>query len=132
FGSPPGKIITSSPNLAITLYQLTQEYKGGEYVSGKDINNVRNILTALSEKKFLFSYTETTMIKGGKEKLEQKIEDFLPLIKLPTYTRRILDAETDTELSKTSEILIGLNPIFQRQIAGRGILYPEDINKRTI
>jgi hypothetical protein len=32
---------TPAPKLAFTLYELTKEYKAGEYVGGKDIDNVK-------------------------------------------------------------------------------------------
>jgi hypothetical protein len=121
---------TPAPKLAFTLYELTKEYKGGEYVAGKDIENVKQILTELDEKKFLLSYVETTKIKGGGRR-ERKIEDFRKLI----HIRKISDTEyskEDIELSKQEEIVILLNPIFRRQIDSKFILYPNDINRRTI
>jgi len=42
-----------APKLAFTLYELAKEYKGGEYVSGKDIDNTKQILTELDNKRFL-------------------------------------------------------------------------------
>ena len=56
---------TPAPKLAFTLYELTKEYKGGEYVAGKDIENVQKILTELNSKRFLIKYTETTKGKKG-------------------------------------------------------------------
>lgn len=44
--------ILQPPKLAFTLYELTREYKGGEYVAGKDIENVKQILTELDSKRF--------------------------------------------------------------------------------
>ena len=121
---------TPAPKLAFTLYELTKEYKGGEYVAGKDIENVKQILTELDEKKFLLSYVETTKIKGGGRR-ERKIEDFRKLIHIVKISQTEYSKE-DIELSKEEETVILLNPIFRRQIDSKFILYPNDINRRTI
>ena len=121
---------TPAPKLAFTLYELTKEYKAGEYVGGKDIDNVKQILRELDEKKFLLSYVETTKTKGG-GRVEKKIEDFRKLIHIVKISKTEFNKE-DIELSKTEETIIILNPIFRRQINSKFILYPNDINKRTI
>jgi len=121
---------TPAPKLAFTLYELTKEYKGGEYVGGKDIENVKQILTGLNERKFLLSYVETTKTKGG-GRVERKIEEFRKLINIVKISQTEFNKE-DIELSKIEETVIVLNPIFNRQIDSKFILYPDDINKRTI
>jgi len=119
-----------APKLAFTLYELTTEYKGGEYVSGKDIENVKQILTELNDKRFLLSYVETTKKKNG-GRIERKIEDFRKLIHIVKISQTEYNKE-DIELSKKEETVILLNPIFRRQIDSKFILYPNDINRRTI
>jgi hypothetical protein len=119
-----------APKLAFTLYELTTEYKGGEYVSGKDIENVKQILTELNDKRFLLSYVETTKKKDG-GRIERKIEDFRKLIHIVKISQTEYNKE-DIELSKKEETVILLNPIFRRQIDSKFILYPNDINRRTI
>lgn len=121
---------TPAPKLAFTLYELTREYKGGEYVSGKDIENVKQILTELDNKRFLLSYVETTRKKDG-GRIERKIEDFRKLIHIVKISQTEYSKE-DIELSKKEETVILLNPIFRRQIDSKFILYPNDINRRTI
>jgi hypothetical protein len=121
---------TPAPKLAFTLYELTTEYKGGEYVSGKDIENVKQILTELNDKRFLLSYVETTKKKDG-GRIERKIEDFRKLIHIVKISQTEYNKE-DIELSKKEETVILLNPIFRRQIDSKFILYPNDINRRTI
>lgn len=121
---------TPAPKLAFTLYELTLEYKGGEYVAGKDIENVRTILQELDNKKFLLSYVETTPKKDG-GRIERKIEDFRKLIHILKISERDISKE-GIELSKKEETVILLNPIFRRQIDSKFILYPNDINRRTI
>ena len=121
---------TPAPKLAFTLYELTKEYKAGEYVGGKDIDNVKQVLTALDNKKFLLSYVETTKTKGG-GRVERKIEDFRKLIHIVKISQTEYSKE-DIELSKIEETIVVLNPIFRRQIDSKFILYPNDINKRTI
>jgi len=125
-----GENRTPAPQLAFTLYELTQEYKGGEYVSGKDIDNVKSVLQELDEKRFLLSYVETTKTqKGGR--IERKIEDFRKLVHILKISETEFSKE-DVELSKKEETVILLNPIFRRQINSKFILYPNDINRRTI
>jgi hypothetical protein len=121
---------TPAPKLAFTLYELTREYKGGEYVAGKDIENVKQILTELDSKRFLLSYVETTKKKDG-GRVERKIEDFRKLIHIIKISQTEYNKE-DIELSKKEETIILLNPIFRRQIDSKFILYPNDINRRTI
>ncbi len=121
---------TPAPKLAFTFYELTKEYKGGGYVAGKDIANVKQILTELDNKRFLLSYVETTRKKDG-GRIERKIEDFRKLIHIVKISQTEYNKE-DIELSKKEETVILLNPIFRRQIDSKFIFYPNDINKRTI
>jgi len=119
-----------APKLAFSLYELTREYKGGDYVAGKDIENIRQILTELASKRFLLSYVETSKKKDG-GRIEKKIEDFKKLIHIVKISETEYNKE-DIELSKKEETVILLNPIFRRQIDSKFILYPNDINRRTI
>jgi hypothetical protein len=121
---------TVAPKLAFTLYDLTREYKGGEIIGGKDVENVKQILTELDTKRFLLSYVETTTKRDG-GRIEKKIEDFRKLIHILKISQTEYNKE-DIELSKKEETIILLNPIFRRQIDSKFILYPNDINKRTI
>jgi len=121
---------TPAPKLAFTIYELAKEYKGGEYVSGKDIDNVKSILQELDKQRFLISYIETVPTKGG-GRIENKIEGFKRLIEILKISQTLYSKE-DIELSKKEETVIVLNPIFRRQIYNKCILYPSDINRRTI
>lgn len=121
---------TPAPKLAFTLYELTLEYKGGEAISGKDVDNVKTILTDLNKKEFLLSYIETIATKGG-GRIENKIEEFSKLIRILTLSETEFNKE-NIELSKKEETVILLNPIFRRQIDSKFILYPNDITRRTI
>jgi hypothetical protein len=126
-----GQANTPAPKLAFTLYELTKEYTGvDKKIGGKDIENVKQILTDLDNKKFLLSYVETTKTKSG-GRVETKIEDFRKLIHIITLSQTEYDKE-DVTLSKIEETVILLNPIFRRQIDSKFILYPNDINRRTI
>jgi len=121
---------TPAPNLAFTLYELTKEYKGEEYVGGKDIENVKQILTELDNKRFLLSYKETTKKKDG-GRIESKIEEFRKLVHIAQISQTEYSKD-GIELSKTQETIVVLSPIFRRQIDSKFILYPNDINRRTI
>lgn len=119
-----------APKLAFTLYELTKEYKGGEIISGKDVENVKAVLRELNNKQFLLSYIETIYKKDG-GRIERKIEGFRKLIDLYKLSETEY-GKTDIELSKKEETIITLNPIFRHQIDNNFILYPTDINRRTI
>lgn len=121
---------TVAPKLAFTIYELTQEYKGGEHVGGKDLKNVVSILQELDTKRFLVSYIETTKTKDG-GRIEKKIEDFKKLIHILNISKTTFDKK-DVEIEKKEETIVLLSPIFIRQIDSKFILYPNDINKRTI
>lgn len=125
-----GKGKAKSPSLAFTLYELTKEYKGEERVGGKDLETVRGILGELDQRNFLLRYIEKTYKKEGGYK-ESEIEGFYRLIKILTITERDYDKK-DIMLSSKEETTIQLNPIFISQIDSKYILYPEDINRRTM
>lgn len=120
-----------APRLGFTLYEFTKEYIGiDKKVGGKDIDNVTSILKGLSQKDFLIRYTEETYQKGGEKRIRE-IEVFNKIISLPKLKERTYSRE-GIELSKTEETLVILHPIFIRQIDSKFILYPNDINQRTI
>jgi len=120
-----------APKLIFTLYNLTKEYKGGAYVTGKDIQNVQTIINSLSSKSFLIKYTEKSKIKGTTNTLVREIEEFTKLIRV-IKLRETEYTKDNIELSKKEETIIQLNPIFTRQIDSKYIQYPSDINERTI
>ena len=123
-----GDEYTPAPKLAFTLYELTQEYKGEDSISGKDLENVRTVLTNLDNKKFLIKYTETTKGKGGAW-IKKEYEGYRKLIFVDKAT--LSYGVGDIESYKKSETIVLLNPIFRRQIDSKFILYPNDIQKRT-
>lgn len=125
-----GEKNTPAPKLAFTLYELTKEYRGDTEISGKLVNNVKQILRELDNKKFLLSYVEKTFRKDG-SRIERKIEDFRKIIHIVNLSQTEYSNE-DIELSKKEETIILLNPIFRRQIDSKFILYPNDINRRTV
>jgi hypothetical protein len=132
---PYGDKQTLAPNLAFTLYELTSEYKGGDYVSGRDLENVAQVLRELDAKRFLMSYVETYSEKKGGKTIQtiQKVEEFQKLIRIVrlSETKYSKEGAELVELSKKEETVISLNPIFRSQIDSKFILYPNDITKRT-
>lgn len=118
------------PKLFFTLYELTKEYKGGGNVSGKDVANVKTILEELSYKSFLIRYKEVTTNRKTKEKTIKEIEQVRSLIHIDKAT--LTKEKEGVEHYKKTETVVNLHPIFLRQIDSKFILYPNDINKRTI
>lgn len=127
---PYGGENTPAPKLGFTLYELTKEYKGGERVGGKDIENIKTILQDLNNRCFLLSYVETTHKKDG-GRIEKKIENFGKLLHILKISRTEYNKD-NIELSKKENTVILLSPVFIRQIDTKFILYPNDINRRTI
>jgi hypothetical protein len=119
-----------APKLFFTLYELTKEYKGGESVSGKDVANVKTILEELSYKSFLIRYKEVTTNRKTKEKTIKEIEQVRSLIHIDKAT--LTKEKEGVEHYKKVETVVNLHPIFLKQIDSKFILYPNDINKRTI
>ena len=127
-----GTEIANAPSLGITLYELTKEYIKGDKPSGKDIENVKSILRVLNEKKFLFTLTETTVNRLKNETKKKEIQTVAPLIQIAKIEETITDNTTSVVKSKTSKFQVALHPVFNRQINDKFVLYPEDINKRTM
>jgi hypothetical protein len=125
-----GKTITQTipaPELVFTMYELTKEYKGGETPSGKEIENVTEVLRGLDRRDFLFSYTETIPVKGGK--VERKVSDYKKLIHIKKLSETKYGAD-DIEVSNREETIVQLNPIFRNQIDTKFIEIPDDMIKR--
>lgn len=118
-----------APKLACTLYEIAKEYKGGDTVTGKDVENVKQVLNVLHTKRFLVKYIEETKNKNGTKK-ERKIEEYIPIIRIQKRSEKDYSKE-NIVLSEKEEIVILLSPIFRRQIETKFIIYPNDIIKRT-
>lgn len=122
-----------APKLAVTLYELTKKYKGGEYVSGKDISTVNELLTGLTnnaDKRVLIRYTKETKNEKG-NRVVYEIEDYQSLVKLLDI-RRTEYGKEDKVMNQRGEVVILLNAIFRDQIETKYILFPKDITKRMI
>ena len=84
----------------------------------------------MCNKKFLLKYVENIQTKGG-GRLENTIETFNKLISISKGSQKEFNKQ-EILINKKEDIIIMLNPIFRRQIDSKFILYPNDINKRTI
>ena len=120
-----------APRLGFTLYELTKEYSGGlGAVSGKDMENVRQALLALDERRHLMIYEEKTYKQSGNY-VVKTVQGYSPLISILKISQQEYSA-TDKQLSSEQEILIRMHPIFIRQIDSKFIKVPEDLLKRTV
>jgi hypothetical protein len=121
--------------------ELYKEYVGDNDYSGKEIENIKNILYGLCEKKFLIVYDRVKKIKNGNKtkNLTDRIEEFQTLVKIISYFEDMTDAEVlkldnnSPEVRKSKgELIIALNPILTDQIKSKYVVYPTDISKRTV
>lgn len=127
--------------LRIKPTELYKEYIGEEDYSGKEIENIKNILYGLNEKKFLIIYDRKRKIKNGNkiENRTDRIEEFQNLIKIVSYIEDMTDTEVHSleqgesdVRNQKGELVIALNPLLTDQINSKYVEYPTDINKRTM
>jgi hypothetical protein len=115
-----------SPGIELSYYAIAKEFTGKKNPSGKDLENVKEILQALGKKQFLFKYTEEyTYTKGAKkgEKIYKHREGYRPLFYIdPLYLTKTIDGEKIAET-----FIVNLHPIYRQQIEGKFILQPLDI-----
>lgn len=123
-------VLERAPVLGLSIYELTKEYKAGDYVSGKDIENVTTVLRDLEEKKFLLNYKEV-LFKPNGGRTEREVQGFYSLIRILKLSESEYDASGE-RVSGKQDLLIMLNPIFRNQIESKFILYPSDLLRRTI
>jgi len=119
-----------APKMAFSIYKLTQEYTGKKNVKASAYDQVKRIIDDLGEKKFFLKYIETTKKSNG-HTIERKIATELKLITIIKETETEKNQNNVVIKEKTEKLII-LNPIFRHQIQNKFILYPNDINKRTI
>ncbi len=121
--------------------ELYKEYIGEDEYSGKEINNIKNIIYRLSEKKFLIIYDRKRTIQSGKTKENRtdRIEEFASLIHIVSYIEDMTDAEVQSlnngdslVRERKGELVIALNPLLTDQISSKYVEYPTDINQRTM
>ncbi|MFP4528857.1 MAG: hypothetical protein ACLFQX_09925 [Candidatus Kapaibacterium sp.] len=111
-----GTIERKYPILAFTVYELTREYVGGGSVSGKNMEDVRNILIGLADdvdKKALLRYNIHVEHGNGKED-HYEIETFDSLIRLYDVKKTRTENGEVTEIKK--EQTVQLHPVFADQI----------------
>lgn len=125
--------------LRIKPTELYKEYLGEENYSGKDIKNIRTILTNLSQKKYLIVYERKRKNEKGENRTD-RIEEFQSLISIITYIEDLTDAEVkkldgtngDDVREQKGELVIAINPLITDQIKTKYVEYPTDINQRTV
>jgi hypothetical protein len=127
---------TYLPKIRFTPAELYKEYTGSQDYSGAEVQYIKDTLKALQDHSFLIVYKR----RYWKDKTEviDRIEEYMPLIKIITYYEA-LTVEEDTKLDnkdysiadEKGEIILMLNPIFIDQIDTKFIEYPTDINKLT-
>jgi len=109
--------------------------------SGKEIDNIKNILYGISDKKFLIIYDRKRKVKNGKktENRTDRIEEFQNLIKIVSYIEDMTDKEVKSlekgeanVREQKGELIIALNPLITDQINSKYVEYPTDINQRTM
>ena len=115
-----------SPTIEFSLYTITKEFKGGKTPTGKDLENVKTILTELEKKKFFHSYTETRTDKKTKKSLTIERTGYKPLFQIEEVKFTLKDGDGKQTL-KGETIAVVLSPIYREQIESKYILQPVDI-----
>ena len=128
--------------LEVSFSELCTAYSGSKDYSGKEIEELRNVVNSLSEKRCLVIYDRVRKVKVGKkfENRTDRIEHTKPLLEIVKYTQGLTNKEkecfdkgVDDEKirEKKSRIIFRLHPILTDQIDTKYIEYPQDINQRT-
>lgn len=134
-----GGEMINAPMLRITFHEICTEYWGSKDYGGKEIEIVKDLYKSLLEKKVLirYKYKRWELRNKKLEQVEDRIEEYLPLIRIATY-REGLTKEEAEKLDKNNvyiddkgEIIIRLNPVFIHQIDTKFIIEPANIDKRT-
>lgn len=114
-----------APSIEFSLYTIAKEFKGGKTPTGKDLENVKNILQGLEKKKFLTIYKEEySKSGGGKTIIERK--GYRPLFHLDKVTLTEED-KNGKQTNKAETMVVVLSPIYRQQIESKFILQPLDI-----
>ena len=127
------------PVVVITPYELTKLYKGGRTPSGKDVDNLENLLTEIEGESYFTTIIEKRKDSTGKRTLDRKREEWAPLLRYYKDTVTYKDEEKGIFLEK-SILVIKLSPVYISQlkidatgkVTGKFIGMPEDWRERVI
>jgi hypothetical protein len=114
-----------APSIEFSLYTIAKEFKGGKTPTGKDLENVKNILQELEKKKFLTKHKETYSKKGGGKAIIQR-DGYRPLFHLDKVTLTEEDKNGKQTIKAETMVLV-LSPLYRQQIESKYILQPVDI-----
>jgi hypothetical protein len=114
-----------APSIEFSLYTIAKEFKGGKTPTGKDLENVKNILQELEKKKFLTKHKETYSKKGGGKAIIQR-DGYRPLFHLDKVTLTEEDKNGKQTIKAETMVLV-LSPLYRQQIESKYILQPLDI-----
>jgi hypothetical protein len=115
-----------APSIEFSLYTIAKEFKGGKTPTGKDLENVKTILTELEKKKFFHSYTEIRTDKKTKRSLTIERTGYKHLFEIEKVKFTLKDGE-GKQTNKGETIVVVLSPIYREQIESKYILQPLDI-----
>ena len=114
-----------APSIEFSLYTIAKEFKGGKTPTGKDLENVKNILQELEKKKFLIRHKETYSKKGGGKAIIER-EGYRALFHLDKITLTQED-KNGKQTNKAETMVVVLSPLYRQQIESKYILQPLDI-----
>lgn len=135
-----GGTLTDYPKLRITPHEFYSEVMSTKDYSGKDVQNIKEALMRLEEKKFLIMYQRHRQEQRGKNMVEliDVIEEYQSLIKVLVYYEgltkselNLLHSEEEAAIRSKGEIITLLNPVFIDQIDTKFIEYPDNVNLQT-
>lgn len=131
-----GKIEEKIPHLVLEPYELYRAYSGKEDFSGKEMNNVEDLLEKIQNTRHLIIYEWKTKDRIGKTVVD-RIEQYQPLFMVDRIFPGMSEKEADLVAQgnakvrkKKGKFLIKFNPLFIHQIESKYVLYPKDIHQR--
>ncbi|MEP7234053.1 MAG: hypothetical protein ABI778_02035 [Ignavibacteriota bacterium] len=130
YSTPNGSTELQSPNISVTLYEVTKEYYGGKAVGGENVQVVAELLNRLAEdptRRALVRYSRHVKLGKNKSKI-YALEMYAALITVATGV--LTDVLNGKPINEKKEMIIQLHPVFIDSIKSKYVVLPVDINKR--
>lgn len=118
----------TAPVIALSFYELVQEYYGTLKPTGENYTTASRLLDSLTNKRFFMSYSAEVETDRGTT-LKASIRTNEPLI-LRREDIQAKEEKAGEVLFEKREIVLTLHPIVKHEISKRYLTYPDDIQKQ--